>query len=108
MVAGDLLNKSGQTVINPQFDKAGGFAAGLAPVRMGRWGYTDASGKMQINPQFDKADVFSEGLAAVKLGGGPGPRFVSLLRSQTLRSIPRRRPLRLRGYKRQIHHQSTI
>ena len=68
-----FVNKSGETVINPQFDHAGGFAEGLAPVRMGRWGYVDASGKMQINPQFDKADVFSEGLAAVKLGGGPGP-----------------------------------
>ena len=41
-----FINKSGETVINPQFDKAGGFAAGLAPVRMGRWGYVDASGKM--------------------------------------------------------------
>src|ERR1039457_3602977 len=68
-----FVNKSGETVINPQFDRAEGFADGLAPVRMGRWGYVDASGKMEINPQFDKADVFSEGLAAVKLGGGPGP-----------------------------------
>src|SRR5208282_347980 len=68
-----FTDKSGQTAINPQFEKAGGFAAGLAPVRIGRWGFVDASGKMQINPQFDKADVFSEGLAAVKLGGGPGP-----------------------------------
>src|ERR1039458_2518472 len=69
-----FANKSGETVINPQFDRAEVFAEGLAPVRMGRWGYVDASGKVVINPQFDKADVFSEGLAAVKLGGGgPNP-----------------------------------
>ncbi|HEX7578228.1 MAG TPA: WG repeat-containing protein, partial [Verrucomicrobiae bacterium] len=69
-----FVNKSGETVINPQFDRAEVFAEGLAPVKMGRWGYVDASGKVVINPQFDKADVFSEGLAAVKLGGGgPAP-----------------------------------
>ncbi len=68
-----FTDKSGETVINPQFDQAEVFAEGLAPVKMGRWGYVDASGKIVINPQFDKADVFSEGLAAVKLGGGPGP-----------------------------------
>ena len=39
-----FTDKSGQTAINPQFDKAGGFASGLAPVRMGRWGYVDGSG----------------------------------------------------------------
>ena len=70
-----FVNKSGETVINPQFDRAEGFAEGLAPVRMGRWGYVDASGKIAINPQFDKADVFSDGLAAVKLGGGAGPVY---------------------------------
>ncbi len=68
-----FVNKSGDTVINPQFDHAGGFAGGLAPVRMGKWGYVGASGQLEINPQFDRADVFSEGLAAVKLGGGAGP-----------------------------------
>src|SRR5664279_1646593 len=70
------VNKSGETVINPQFDRAEVVAEGLAPVKMGRWGYVDASGKVVINPQFDKADVFSEGLAAVKLGGGgPNPVY---------------------------------
>src|SRR5665213_4292835 len=69
-----FVNQSGETVINPQFDRAEVFSAGLAPVKMGRWGYVDAAGKVVINPQFDRADVFSEGLAAVKLGGGgPGP-----------------------------------
>src|ERR1019366_3772670 len=69
-----FANKSGETVINPQFDRAEVFAEGLAPVRMGRWGYVDTSGKVVINPQFDKAGVFSDGLAAVRLGGGgPAP-----------------------------------
>ena len=68
------VNKSGETVINPQFDRAGIFAEGLAPAKMGRWGFVDAAGKVVVNPQFDQADVFSEGLAAVRLGGGgPGP-----------------------------------
>ena len=71
-----FVNKSGETVINPQFDRAEGFAEGLAPVRMGRWGYVDSSGKIAVVPQFDKADVFSEGLAAVRLGGGGGDPFV--------------------------------
>ena len=53
-----FVDKSGQTVINPQFDRAEVFADGLAPVRMGRWGYVDPSGKVVINPQFDNAAVF--------------------------------------------------
>lgn len=66
-----FADKSGQIVINPQFDRAEVFAGDLAPVRSGRWGYVDASGKLVINPQFDSAAAFSEGLAAVRLGGGP-------------------------------------
>src|ERR1039457_1334852 len=69
-----FVNKSGETVINPQFDRAEIFAEGLAPVKMGRWGYVDPAGKIAINPQFDRADGFSEGLAAVRMGGGgPAP-----------------------------------
>ena len=68
-----FTDKSGATVINPQFDHAQVFAEGLAPVRTGRWGYVNESGSIVINPQFDDAGVFSEGLAAVRpLGGGPG------------------------------------
>src|ERR1700690_1621508 len=67
-----FVNKSGETVINPQFERVGGFAEGLAPVRLSRWGYVDSSGKITIVPQFDKADVFNEGLAAIKVGGGGG------------------------------------
>lgn len=66
-----FIDKSGTTVINPQFDRADRFAHGLAPIKSGRWGYVDEAGKLAINPQFDRADPFSEGLAVIKLGGGP-------------------------------------
>jgi hypothetical protein len=68
-----FADKSGQIVINPQFDHVAAFAEGLAPVHSGHWGYVDPAGKFVINPQFDRADSFSEGLAAVRVGGGPGP-----------------------------------
>lgn len=64
-------------VIAPQFDFAGEFAGGLAPVGVGaypgtKWGYIDLQGKPVIKPQFDAAHGFSEGMAAVKLGGKLG------------------------------------
>ena len=34
------INKEGQVVIKPQFDDAGSFSEGLAPVKIGeKWGY---------------------------------------------------------------------
>jgi hypothetical protein len=62
-------------VINPQFDRAGDFHAGLAwMVISGRspYGFVDKSGRIAINPQFDEAWDFVDGLAKVKLGGGFG------------------------------------
>ena len=60
------VDKAGTLVINPQFERAEPFAAGLAGVRLGRrWGFVDAAGKLSINPQFDGAGSFSDGLAAV-------------------------------------------
>src|SRR6266850_7848906 len=66
------VDKGGKVVINPQFERAGPFAEGLAEVRLGRWGYVDGSGKLVINPQFDRAAGFREGLAAVEFGGRYG------------------------------------
>ncbi|PSO79918.1 MAG: hypothetical protein BRC51_06045 [Cyanobacteria bacterium SW_12_48_29] len=41
-------------VINPQFDYAGEFSEGLAPIKISdKWGYIDKTGEMVINPQFD-------------------------------------------------------
>src|SRR5689334_12602333 len=61
------VDKSGNRVINPQFERAEPFSSGFAAVRLGKWGYIDNSGKFAINPQFDRATSFSEGLAAVEI-----------------------------------------
>lgn len=57
-------------VVTPQFDDAGRFSEGLAPVLVcGQWGFIDTSGNIVITPQFDYAYHFSEGLAAVQVDG---------------------------------------
>src|SRR5713226_1983329 len=57
------IAKSGELVIQPQFDRAGQFLEGRAPVEVGtRWGYIDRTGKAVIAPQFDMADPFADGL----------------------------------------------
>ncbi|MDO8680541.1 MAG: WG repeat-containing protein [Acidobacteriota bacterium] len=63
-----FMNKSGNTVIAPQFDEVGGFAEGLSAVRVGtKWGYVNTKGAIMITPQFDAARPFRYGRAAVKL-----------------------------------------
>src|SRR5262245_1990072 len=64
-----FMDKSGTTVIKPQFDRAEPFVNDLAAVRLKRWGYVDTSGTIVINPQFDEAGPFREGLAVFKIGG---------------------------------------
>lgn len=66
---------AGRLVINPQFDSAGPFSEGLAPVRIGdsktgKWGFIDKQGAMVIKPHFDFPipPIFSEGLASVHVG----------------------------------------
>ena len=45
------IDPSGKYVINPQFDEAGDFEDGLAPVRIGaKWGYIDKTGKYIWGP----------------------------------------------------------
>jgi hypothetical protein len=64
-----FVNKSGETVINPQFERAQPFSEGLAGVRTGgRWGFIGENGKFSINPQFDAVKNFVEGMAPVQLG----------------------------------------
>lgn len=64
-----FVDRDGKIVINPQFDRAGDFAEGLAPVRLGnKWGFVGTDGKYTVNPQFDDAGGFVDGLAAVRLG----------------------------------------
>jgi len=65
--------KTGQIVINPQFDAAQNFSEGLAAVRIGddttgKWGFIDEGGALVINPQFDLAASFIDGLAIVRIG----------------------------------------
>lgn len=63
-----FVNNKGEWVIEPQFDKARGFAEGLAPVAEGKtWGYIDQKGSMVIDFEYRDAEVFSkDGLAPVK------------------------------------------
>src|SRR5258705_145734 len=66
-------DQTGRVVISAQFDEAGSFSEGLAPVRIGAsYGYIDKQGKTVVKPQFDFAGSFSEGLAAVGIGSKPG------------------------------------
>jgi hypothetical protein len=57
------INTSGEMVIQPQWEQAGGFGAGgLAAVLVGeKWGYIDAEGSLKINPQFDMVGDFEDG-----------------------------------------------
>src|SRR5690606_9360155 len=64
-----LINKKGDWVIEPKFDKARAFVNGLAPVFVdGAWGYINTSGTLVVQPTYTDADVFSkDGLAPVKV-----------------------------------------
>lgn len=53
-------------MIAPQYEGAGRFSEGLAPVRKdGKWGFIDETGKTIIPFQYDLAGIFNEGLAIV-------------------------------------------
>lgn len=53
-------------VIAPQYEAAGLFDDGLAPVKQnGKWGYIDKTGKTVIPFQYDIAGLFNEGYAIV-------------------------------------------
>ncbi len=79
------MDRTGKTVITPQFDQAGGFSEELAPVVFGtKVGYIDTKGGVVITPQFDRLDgrvigadplaihQFRYGRAMVVLGGMSG------------------------------------
>ncbi|MBI4712918.1 MAG: WG repeat-containing protein [Planctomycetes bacterium] len=67
------VNKTGQVVIEPQFDTANSFGDGLALVRNSKdnhkGAYINKTGKIVIKPQFDGAKDFSEGVASAEIGG---------------------------------------
>lgn len=80
-----FMNRTGQIVIEPQFEDAEDFSEGLAPVKLRsdettwcppepsgsrkgftmKWGYIDQTGKIVVAPQYESAAPFSEGLAAI-------------------------------------------
>jgi hypothetical protein len=70
-----FIDRSGKIIIEPQFDYAGQFSEGIAPVLMNKkWGFIDEFGKVVIEPQFDEVywHRFSDGLIPVKLGDKMG------------------------------------
>ncbi len=71
------INTAGRLVIEPQFDYAGEFAEGLAPVGKktgsdSRYGYIDEKGVVKIPIQFQEVRPFSEGRAVVMFQGKYG------------------------------------
>lgn len=63
------INKSGEMIITPQFERALGFVEGLGRVGIGdKQGYIDETGKFVIPLKFDEAHPFREGLAGARIG----------------------------------------
>jgi hypothetical protein len=63
------MDRSGKTVIPPQFDGAYEFSEGLAAVKVGdKYGFIDTAGKIVVPPQFDLVFSFSQDRAAVQVG----------------------------------------
>lgn len=64
-----FINKSGEVVIEPKYDRVRNFSDGLAPVRCtgeSKIGYINKSGEYVIEPRFSQALPFSERLASAQ------------------------------------------
>lgn len=59
----------GRPVIWPCFEGAYQFSEGLAPVKLGAWGYIDTTGEFFIHPVFDVASPFEWGRSEVMYQG---------------------------------------
>jgi hypothetical protein len=76
-----FINKSGEWVIQPQFQGAGNFFEGLASFIVKdedggiRWGYIDRRGKVVIPAKYDQAYDFHEGIAMARIGDIKNNRF---------------------------------
>jgi hypothetical protein len=73
--AGDkwgYVDKTGQYIINSQFEEAFNFSEGLALVKStnGNFGFISENGKYVINPIYKYANSFSEGMACVVMENG--------------------------------------
>lgn len=64
------IDKSGEIVLEPQFEKGSSFSEGMAAIfdQHKGWGYIDTKGNYVIEPKFEMAYPFSEGLALVSKG----------------------------------------
>lgn len=60
------IDKTGNIVIEPQFNSPSIFSEGLAAVKIdGKYGYINKTGKIVIEARFERALQFSAGLASV-------------------------------------------
>ena len=67
------IDKTGNIVIDFQFDRAKDFSEGMAAIKKdNKWGYIDKTGNIIIEPQFSIARPFSQGLAGVGINGKQG------------------------------------
>lgn len=67
-----FMDHAGKLVIPYQYQEAGDFSEGLAPVmKDGKWSFIGKDGKPAFAAQFDNARGFSEGLAAVAINQAP-------------------------------------
>lgn len=65
-----FMNRSGESMIDAQFDFASNFSNGLAVVvKENKFGYIDKSGEVVIDYQFDEAQDFVQGRAIVEKDG---------------------------------------
>jgi len=64
-----FVDKTGATIINPQFSKVSCFYENLALARhsgeKSKWGYIDKQGNYKIQPEYLQGTIFSEGIAFV-------------------------------------------
>lgn len=67
-----FIDRTGETVIEPNYDLTFHFSEGLAAVMVrGKWGYIDTTGKMVIQPMpLKRAEDFHHGLAFVSTRDG--------------------------------------
>jgi hypothetical protein len=78
--AAGFIDKTCKIVIEPQYEFAGSFSEGLAPVGIGirpnmKVGYIDKTGAVIIPPSFEMAFPFRDGLALVVTGTSENPRW---------------------------------
>lgn len=63
------IDRTGKTIIKPQYDNTMGFNEGLAATSInGKYGFINKRGEWVIKPQYDFAYIFMDGAAMVKVG----------------------------------------